>query len=167
MAASTVGTHRLQEFVRLHRMGRCAREVCRLLRMGRTTEWRYRKVFQDAGVLQSAANELPAVEVLKAASRAVVAAAAAQQEIPSASPGATRSSRCLERGGSGRAAGGLLEAVVGAIDLGRVEAADDAQRGIDHQARLDFASVRSAPASTVPRLRPRSATSISIFLGES
>ena len=71
--------------------------------MGRTTEWHYRKVFQDAGVLEGPADDLPAVEVLKAASRAVVAAAAAQQEISSVEPWRGQVVAMVERGAGARA----------------------------------------------------------------
>lgn len=51
--------HRLQEFVRLHRLKTGCREVCRPLGMGRTTEWRYREVLAKAGLLEGDPTDLP------------------------------------------------------------------------------------------------------------
>ncbi|MEZ4223012.1 MAG: hypothetical protein R3B13_18860 [Polyangiaceae bacterium] len=59
--------HRLQELVRLHRSGTKAREVARLLRMGRNTERRYRSAISKAGLLRGELAELPSQEELKAA----------------------------------------------------------------------------------------------------
>jgi transposase len=103
MAAKRVDMHRLQEFVRLHRLGTSAREVCRLLRMGRTTEWHYRKAFQSAGVLHGPGDDLPAIEVLKSACRAVVTAAVAQREISSVEPWRDQVVTMVERGARARA----------------------------------------------------------------
>ena len=58
---------RLQELVRLHRMGSGDREVARLLEMSPNTERQYRQALDDVGLLAGAAEELPALEVLKAA----------------------------------------------------------------------------------------------------
>lgn len=64
MVGTRVSMHRLQEFVRLCRMGKSSREVCRMLRMGRTAAWRYRKAFVEAGLLVGAVDELPSLEHL-------------------------------------------------------------------------------------------------------
>ena len=58
--------HRLQEFVRLHRMSEGPREICRLLAMSPKTELKYRKAFRDAEVLDGEADELPSAEALRA-----------------------------------------------------------------------------------------------------
>lgn len=58
---------RLRELVRLHRKGSSAREVVRLLRMGPGTERQYRLALARAGLLEGAPDELPELEVLKAA----------------------------------------------------------------------------------------------------
>ena len=50
MTARSVEMHRLQEFVRLHRLKTSCRDVCRLLGMGRTTEWRNREVLAKGGL---------------------------------------------------------------------------------------------------------------------
>lgn len=58
---------KIQEMVRLHRMGTPAREVARLAGMSPTTERKYRKALQEAGLLQGDANRLPESECLKSA----------------------------------------------------------------------------------------------------
>lgn len=59
--------HRLQELVRLHRMGTGARAVARLLEMSPNTERGYRTDLAAAGLLKGSVDSLPEVEVLKAA----------------------------------------------------------------------------------------------------
>ena len=59
--------HRLQELVRLHRMGVGAREVARQLKMGPNTERQYRLALARAGLLAGPADELPDATTLKAA----------------------------------------------------------------------------------------------------
>ncbi len=59
--------HRLQEPVRLHRIGTGAREVARLLTMSPNTERAYRLALAKAGVLQGPAEELPSLAELKQA----------------------------------------------------------------------------------------------------
>jgi transposase len=58
---------RLQELVRLHRMGTGAREVARILCMSPTTERTYRTALADEGLLAGAADDVPLLEVLRAA----------------------------------------------------------------------------------------------------
>jgi transposase len=59
--------HRLQELVRLHRMGEGSRDMCRLLSMSPKTELKYRTALEAAGLLEGEATELPESGVLKAA----------------------------------------------------------------------------------------------------
>jgi hypothetical protein len=63
---------RLQELVRLHRMDTGSCEVARLLGLSRTTERQYRTVLDAAGLLRGSADELPALETLKAAVEAAL-----------------------------------------------------------------------------------------------
>jgi transposase len=58
---------RLQELVRLHRMGSGGREVARLLGMSPNTERAYRLALEAAGLLQGPVADLPTLEKLKAA----------------------------------------------------------------------------------------------------
>jgi transposase len=59
--------HRLQELVRLHRMGVGDREVARLLGMGPNTERQYRRAIERAQLLEGQAEDLPDLEALRAA----------------------------------------------------------------------------------------------------
>ena len=62
--------HRLQELVRLHRIGTGAREVARLLGMSPNTERGYRQALEAAGLLQGPVASLPELSELKAAIQA-------------------------------------------------------------------------------------------------
>ena len=66
MSARTTDMHRLQELVRLHRLGLTERRAAKELRIGRNTAKEYRRALSDAGVLDGSADELPTLEVLKA-----------------------------------------------------------------------------------------------------
>jgi transposase len=59
--------HRLQELVRLHRLGTGARRVARLLSMSPNTERSYRQALEAAGLLKGPEEELPSLEELQAA----------------------------------------------------------------------------------------------------
>jgi len=59
--------HRLQEFVRLHRLGSRAREVARQLGMSPNTERAYRKALQLAELLDGDAEDLPELATLRQA----------------------------------------------------------------------------------------------------
>jgi len=59
--------HRLQELVRLHRMGTGARKVAQLLMMSPNTERAYRQALSSAGVLDGPADALPELTVLREA----------------------------------------------------------------------------------------------------
>lgn len=62
-----VDMDRLQELVRLHRMGTGGREVARLLGMSPNTERAYRLALEAAGLLVGPIPDLPTLERLKAA----------------------------------------------------------------------------------------------------
>jgi len=57
--------HRLQELVRLHRLGLTERRAAKELRIGRNTAREYRLALAAAGVLDGSADELPELEALK------------------------------------------------------------------------------------------------------
>lgn len=67
MKKRRVDMERLQELVRLHRMGTSSAERARLLHMSVNTERPYRHALEKAGLLEGPVDELPALEVLKAA----------------------------------------------------------------------------------------------------
>ena len=56
---------RLQELVRLHRMGTGAREIARLLAMGPNTERTYRSALEQAEILGGPVDALPPLTMLK------------------------------------------------------------------------------------------------------
>ena len=67
MCMRRVNMDRLQELVRLHRMGTGAREVARLLAMSPNTERTYRTALAAEGLLDGPIEELPALDILKEA----------------------------------------------------------------------------------------------------
>lgn len=66
MGARRTDMHRLQEMVRLHRMGASSREIARQLRMGRDTIRCYLRGLRRAGLLDGAADDLPEIAALSA-----------------------------------------------------------------------------------------------------
>jgi transposase len=66
MSARRTDMHRLQELVRLHRLGLTERRAAKELRIGRNTAREYRLALAAAGVLEGSAEELPELEALKA-----------------------------------------------------------------------------------------------------
>lgn len=67
MSARRTDMHRLQELVRLHRMGLTERQAAKELRMGRNTAREYRRALSSAGFLEGSPEELPPLEILKGA----------------------------------------------------------------------------------------------------
>jgi transposase len=67
MSMRRVDMDRLQELVRLHRMGTGAREVARVLGMSPNTEREYRLALTAEGLLAGEVGDLPMLEVLRAA----------------------------------------------------------------------------------------------------
>ena len=67
MCMRRVEMDRLQELVRLHRMGTGAREVARVLNMSPNTEREYRLALRAEGLLAGAVEDVPQLEVLRAA----------------------------------------------------------------------------------------------------
>jgi transposase len=59
--------HRLQELVRLHRMGTSSRACARLLGLSRNTEREYREALCSAGLWDGPVDALPEFDVLRAA----------------------------------------------------------------------------------------------------
>lgn len=67
MCMRRVDMDRLQELVRLHRLGTGGREVARLLKMGPNTERAYRRALAAEQLLDGPVDELPELAVLKVA----------------------------------------------------------------------------------------------------
>ena len=90
--------HRLQELVRLHRSGRGAREVARLLGMSPNTERTYRNALTKAGMLHGPADELPELDALKAAVLAELPEKTPEQQQTSLQEYAAKIVRMAEKG---------------------------------------------------------------------
>lgn len=103
MTARSVEMHRLQELVRLHRLKTSAREVCRMLGMGRSTEWRYREALSKAGLLAGDPDDLPPVETIKAATTLAATRSIAQQEVSTVEPWRAHIEPMVKRGAKPRA----------------------------------------------------------------
>ena len=69
MSAERTDMHRLQGLVRLHRMGKGARTVARLLCISPNTERQYREILQRADLLSGEPDKLPELWLLKEAVR--------------------------------------------------------------------------------------------------
>jgi hypothetical protein len=71
--------------------------------MGRTTEWHYRQALAKAGLLLGDPTDLPAIEVLKAATTRAAARSIAQQEISTVEPWRAHIEPMVKRGARPRA----------------------------------------------------------------
>ena len=98
MGAHGIDMHRLQELVRLHRMGTRSREVARLLKISSTTERRYRRAIDEAGLLAGEVDELPNLERLKAVVKAAVRKPRAPQAVSKVEPWREQIKQLWERG---------------------------------------------------------------------
>ena len=65
MGSKRIGMHRLQEAVRLHRLGRSQRAIAGQLRIGRNTLRQYFEAISKGGHLEGEPDELPAADVLR------------------------------------------------------------------------------------------------------
>jgi len=83
MSRNAIEMHRLQELVRLHRMGTGKREVARLLGMSPNTERQYREALRSVGLLDGALSEIPELAPLQAAVRQVLPPKRPAQQISS------------------------------------------------------------------------------------
>lgn len=100
--------HRLQELIRLHRMGTGARESARLLKMSPKTAQAYRKALSRAGLLAGDAAALPELEALRAAVLAERPPRPAPQEVSSAAGWEARIKALAAKGGQPKAIFDLL-----------------------------------------------------------
>lgn len=64
-AMTRIDMHRLQELVRLHRLGTGARKAAQMLRMGPNTARVYRKALASSGMLDGPVDALPELGVLR------------------------------------------------------------------------------------------------------
>jgi transposase len=86
MSKRRVDMDRLQELVRLHRMGTGAREVARMLRMSPNTEREYRHALEKEGLLIGPAEDIAPLEVLRAAVERQLPVEAPPQMVSTAEP---------------------------------------------------------------------------------
>ena len=66
MSARRTDMHRVQEVIRLHRLGKSRRTIARQLQMGRDTIRSYLATLSKQGLLEGAPDELPEPEALRA-----------------------------------------------------------------------------------------------------
>lgn len=98
MAARRMDMHRLQEVVRLHRLGRSTRRIARLLQMGRNTIQGYLDALGEGGLLDGPADALPELEVLAACVLEHLPPGSAPQQSSSIERWAEAIQRLCERG---------------------------------------------------------------------
>ena len=90
MSNKRVEMHRLQELVRLHRLGTGSRAVAKLLSMSPNTERRYRVALKAEGLLAGNDKELPATEILREA-------VLRQRPVPQSEPAASSADEWSDR----------------------------------------------------------------------
>jgi transposase len=98
MCMRRVEMDRLQELVRLHRMGTGAREVARMLQVSPNTEREYRRALAKEGLLDGDAEDVPSLEVLRAAVERHLPVVAPPQMVSTAEPVRDRIVELAERG---------------------------------------------------------------------
>jgi transposase len=90
--------HRLQELVRLFRLGCGAKEVARLLKMSPNTERKYREALVAAGLLAGDVVDLPDLERLQLVVSAALPARPAPQQVSSVESWADKIIKMVEAG---------------------------------------------------------------------
>jgi transposase len=98
MSKPRIDMHRLQELVRLHRLGRQPTDVARLLRMSRRTERAYRLALKTEGLLEGPPEELPEQDTLKEAVERHLPSRPAAHQASSAEPWRKRIEELMGRG---------------------------------------------------------------------
>jgi len=83
MSAKRTEMHRLQELIRLRRMGQSQRAISGQIRMGRPTIRRYLKALEEGGVQLDSDEDLPAPAVLRAIVEKHLPAKEAPQQVSS------------------------------------------------------------------------------------
>lgn len=98
-----ISMHRLQELVRLHRMGTGAREVARMLGLSPNTEREYRSALEPLGLLHGSVEELPTLESLRAIVVAARPSSPLPQQVSSVERWAEIAATMVERGAGAKA----------------------------------------------------------------
>lgn len=86
MSAQRTDMHRLQDLVRLHRLGHSAKTVARLLSMSPNTERKYRNALLAEHLLKGDSDDLPSMDVLKAAVLRQLPSKSPPQQLSTAAP---------------------------------------------------------------------------------
>jgi transposase len=172
VSAEGINMHRLQELVRLHRMGGTAtHDIAAALGMSPNTERRYRRALTAAALLVGAVDELPAVEVLRAAVDQELPRHEPQQQVSSIARWRSRVKELLKKGLEPKAIhdrlrleegeyGGRIGAMKRLVRRVRLEAgvsADEIVIPVDtkpgHIAQVDFGFAGHLRDPTTGRLR--------------
>lgn len=103
MARQRTEMDRVQELVRLHRLGTGRREVARLLGMSPNTERQYREILSEAGLLAGAIDVLPEPSELRAAIEQRLPAKRAPQQTSSVEPWLAHVEEMVARGAKPKA----------------------------------------------------------------
>jgi transposase len=103
MSKRRVDMDRLQELVRLHRMGTGARKVARMLRMSPNTEREYRQALEKEELLDGPAEDIAPLEVLRAAIERQLPMVAPPQMVSTAEPLRDKIVELAEKGVKARA----------------------------------------------------------------
>ncbi len=98
MGRRRLDMHRLQDLVRLHRLGESFRAIARTLRMSPNTERKYREALKAEDLLDGDSTDLPDLEKLKAAVQKHIPAKVAPQQVSSVEPWADEIQEMVERG---------------------------------------------------------------------
>ena len=98
MSREIVEMYRLQELVRLHRLGNGCHEVARLLKLGPNQERKYRVAIEKADLLKGDVKKLPATEELRAAVMKYEPPKQPPQQISSAAPWKDKIIHMLDKG---------------------------------------------------------------------
>lgn len=98
MSAKRTAMHRLQDLIRLHRLGRSQREISSLLHMGRPTIRKYCQALRDAEALDGDPEDLPDPGALRTLLEKHVPAKTAPQQASSVRTWEPLIEKLLERG---------------------------------------------------------------------
>ena len=117
MSAKRTDMHRLQELLRLHRMGTPVRTITRTLRMSPKTERKYRLILQDAGLLEGDPDDIPELDVIKGIIHKAMPPSPPKQEVSTAAPYREQISRMMDQGARPKAIFDYLKLHVEGFDV--------------------------------------------------
>lgn len=98
MAARRTDMHRLQEVIRLHRLGQSCRRIARQLGMGRDTIRHHLRILAQAGLLEGAPEALPDLTVLAGLMRERLPQPEADPQVSSLARWSEEITHLLEKG---------------------------------------------------------------------